>query len=107
MPIKHGNYSLLLSLCAILSLSGCANTGKTDSTGTLKPTLSQNNTQTLNDEAGDKAFITCPEPRPQICTREYNPVCARLQDGSVKTYATGCTACSDPAVRGYRPGACR
>jgi hypothetical protein len=48
----------------------------------------------------------CPEPRPQICTREYRPVCAQMQDGTFKTYSTGCTSCSDPKVIGYRDGAC-
>jgi len=57
-------------------------------------------------EPGAMDLIICTEPRPQICTREYDPVCATLQDGNVKTYATGCTSCSDDAVKGYRPGEC-
>ena len=48
----------------------------------------------------------CPEPRPQICTREYRPVCAQMRDGSFRTYPTGCTSCADPDVVGYRGGAC-
>jgi len=55
---------------------------------------------------GEQERVTCPEVRPQICTHEYRPVCAQLQDGSLKTYSNGCTACSDPAVTGYREGAC-
>ena len=55
---------------------------------------------------GEQGMVTCPETRPQICTHEYRPVCAQLQDGSLKTYSNGCTACSDPAVAGYRAGAC-
>ncbi len=58
-------------------------------------------------EDENKNKITCKEPRPQICTREYNPVCATLQDGSEKTYATGCTACAEKIVSTYRPGACQ
>ena len=54
----------------------------------------------------EKAFTTCPEPRPQMCTREYRPVCAKLEDGSMKTYSNGCTACTDPKVVGYVPDAC-
>ncbi len=50
--------------------------------------------------------IACQNPRPQICTREYNPVCATYNDGSKKTAATGCTACSDSEVTGYIAGAC-
>lgn len=54
----------------------------------------------------DQPPITeCTEPRPQICTMEYDPVCGKL-NGTTKTYASGCTACSDPRVSGYTPGAC-
>ncbi len=51
-------------------------------------------------------LTVCEDPRPQICTREYNPVCANYRDGSKKTGSTGCTACSDPEVIGYTMGAC-
>lgn len=50
-------------------------------------------------------FTHCEEPRPQICTREYRPVCATKGTQEI-TYATGCTACSDMSVIKYRPGAC-
>lgn len=48
----------------------------------------------------------CTDPRPQICTREYSPVCATLTDGSRKTYANGCTACADTAVIGWIMSPC-
>lgn len=51
-------------------------------------------------------LIMCEEPRPQLCTREYNPVCAALKNGSTRTAATGCTACADSEVTGYIMGAC-
>jgi alkaline phosphatase D len=54
----------------------------------------------------EKQLIACPDPRPQVCTREYRPVCAQLQDGSLKTYSNGCSACTDPEVTGYHDGAC-
>ncbi|NOQ88452.1 MAG: hypothetical protein GQ550_05955 [Gammaproteobacteria bacterium] len=57
-------------------------------------------------EPGELDLIICEEPRPQICTREYDPVCATLQDGSAITGSTGCTSCSDPEVVGYKKGAC-
>ena len=47
-----------------------------------------------------------PGPEPQYCTREYNPVCARGNDGERRTFANGCLA--DQA--GYdiiRRGECR
>jgi hypothetical protein len=61
---------------------------------------------TADDSVSTKEFTQCTEPRPQMCTREYRPVCATLNDGTQKTYANGCTACSDPKVKGHFPGPC-
>jgi hypothetical protein len=58
------------------------------------------------NEPGALDLIICEEPRPQICTREYNPVCGSLKDGSTRTGSTGCTSCSDPEVVSYKMGAC-
>jgi len=59
---------------------------------------------------GEPAMVTpaqaCAEPRPQVCTMDYRPVCASLTDGSVKTYSNGCTACGDAAVSSWIEGAC-
>lgn len=61
-------------------------------------------------EKGTRSSVSeqtvCEDPRPQICTSEYNPVCASYKDGSKKTASTGCTACSEPEVTGYTMGAC-
>ena len=48
----------------------------------------------------------CEEPRPQVCTADYRPVCASLADGSRKTYSNGCSACGDAAVASWSEGAC-
>ncbi len=87
MPYWFGIYTTILLLALVTG--GCAS----------------------SDEASDDSAVTgivtaCTDPRPQICTHEYRPVCAALADGSTKTYATGCTACSDMAVNAYNPGAC-
>ena len=37
----------------------------------------------------------CEDPRPQVCTMDYRPVCGTLKDGSSKTYSNGCGACAD------------
>lgn len=50
--------------------------------------------------------VRCASPRPQVCTMEYDPVCARLQGGGVSVYSSPCNACADDAVTGYLPGAC-
>ena len=53
------------------------------------------------------ALVTqCAEPRPQVCTMEYDPVCAELLAGGRKTYSSPCNACADDAVKGYLRGAC-
>ena len=57
--------------------------------------------------AGEEPVLkSCPEPRPQVCTMDYTPVCARHTDGSFKTYSNGCTACTNPSVEGYFAGPC-
>lgn len=50
--------------------------------------------------------IKCSDPRPQICTMDYTPVCGIHSDGSSKTYSNGCSACSNKEVIGYNKGAC-
>ena len=60
----------------------------------------------INNEPGALDIILCEQPRPQICTREYDPVCATLEGGEVKTYATGCTSCADTKVTSYITGKC-
>ena len=82
-------YILLLAVLSQLSIS-CASYGEKNDI----------------NEPGALDVILCEEPRPQICTREYNPVCATLNDGSIKTGSTGCAACSDAQVKGYVMGAC-
>ena len=79
---------LLALLFMLFIVSGCAS-----------------NTEKANSQPDTKAFTACTDPRPQICTMQYDPVCAKLETSS-KTYATDCTACSDHAVSGYYPGAC-
>jgi hypothetical protein len=64
-----------------------------------------------------EAQIACASPRPEMCTKEYMPVCASEDTGircvttpcpsvESKTYGNACDACSNPKVTGYRPGSC-
>ncbi|RLQ22341.1 hypothetical protein DWB85_08675 [Seongchinamella sediminis] len=48
----------------------------------------------------------CTDPRPQVCTMEYAPVCAALVAGGSKQYSSACNACADDAVSGYLSGEC-
>ena len=60
-------------------------------------TLEKDNTESLT---------FCLEPRPQVCTMDYRPVCAELKEGGSKTYSNGCGSCTDTNVVAYRQGAC-
>ena len=57
----------------------------------------------------DNGIIICTEPRPEVCTMDYTPVCGLRNIAGKeewKTYSNACSACSDPAVTGYRKDAC-
>jgi hypothetical protein len=68
-------------------------------------------------DEGAAGWVACEPPRPEMCTREWRPVCARRDTGvrcvttpcpswETKTYGNSCSACADPAVHGWRPGEC-
>ena len=76
-----------LLIASILSVSACSSTHQANS----------------NNMKSNK----CPEVRPEMCTMEYDPVCGRLSDGSLKTYSNACNACSDQQVSSYDPGECK
>ena len=48
----------------------------------------------------------CSEPRPQVCTMEYAPVCASVAAGGRKSYSSGCNACADDSVSSFEQGPC-
>ena len=62
--------------------------------------------ETKNIKTSESKITVCKEPRPQICTLIYLPVCAATKNAKEKTYASGCTACSDKNVVSYHEGAC-
>ena len=62
-------------------------------------------------------YVACKSPRPEVCTREYRPVCAQRDTGircvtapcpssEWVTLGNACSACSELKVLGYRAGAC-
>lgn len=51
-------------------------------------------------------YTQCAAERPQVCTMEYNPVCATVRSGGQKTYSSPCNACADDQVSQYLNGAC-
>jgi hypothetical protein len=50
--------------------------------------------------------VACTAPRPQMCTRDYRPVCGMRRDGTRQTYGNGCSACADANVASHIPGPC-
>ncbi|MFV0477923.1 MAG: hypothetical protein ACK5ME_08820 [Parahaliea sp.] len=48
----------------------------------------------------------CDEPRPQVCTMEYNPVCGVISDGQRQSYSSPCNACAHDEVTSFEPGRC-
>ena len=60
----------------------------------------------LNPPSAGSPQTVCTEPRPQVCTMDYTPVCAELQNSELKTYANACGACADASVVSHRAGAC-
>ena len=86
----------------------------------------QSHKQTDTDAALTTPVVTSPEtstqtqctsPRPQMCTRDYRPVCATRDTGvrcvttpcpstEMVTKSNACTACADEKVFGYTEGAC-
>lgn len=48
----------------------------------------------------------CEEPRGQVCTLDYTPVCGTDNQGKFKTYSNACTACSNAVVVMHYEGEC-
>ena len=52
------------------------------------------------------SLTECVDPRPEICTMDYRPVCGQTSDGAKKLFSNGCGACADASIASYRPGLC-
>ena len=61
-----------------------------------------------HDSHENKQVITyCSDPRPQICTMDYTPVCGLVDKKEVKTYGNACGACGDVKVTAHVPKECQ
>jgi hypothetical protein len=74
--------------------------------------------QPVEIEVAAQTVTKCTNPRPEMCTMDYRPVCATKDTGvrcvtepcdstEMVTYSNGCSACSDPAVLSYVPDECK
>ena len=59
-------------------------------------------TNTSEAALGGNWTLCDEDNRPEVCTREYMPVCGDDNE----TYSNACIACSDDAVAAHRPGSC-
>lgn len=91
---------LLPTLLVLLLVGGCTPAAEEDGPAATEP----------GKPGASADYQLCRDPRPEVCTREYRPVCAdRIgEDDRVEqvTRPNACEACTDPEVRGHRPGTC-
>lgn len=59
-----------------------------------------------DDAPAPRMESVCQEPRPQVCTMIFAPVCGRHFDGHTQTHSSDCNACADDTVVSHSPGAC-
>lgn len=104
---------ILLSAC----ISACRpapgeNPDTTSNTAAATPVIEYSQ----GTESVDR-WHACDDPRPEICTHRYQPVCGLTDTGvrcittpcpstGTKTFGNACVACSDESVSAYYPGEC-
>lgn len=52
-------------------------------------------------------LVKCARPRPEVCTKEYRPVCGFEPDGNHKTFSNACSACASTDIISYCGGNCK
>ena len=87
---RFASISLLLVMLALIS--GCQSDVNSD--------------QSRPDSELEVVMEMCMDPRPQICTMEFVPVCGVRDGGEKESFPNGCGACSNQGIVGYLPGEC-
>ena len=99
---------LLLSSVVVLAVA-CQPAVKKSASHNSKPVIVKNPLP---------KYIECKKPRPEMCTQQYQPVCANRDTGmrcfkapcpatKKASYGNACSACADKKVYGYTAGACK
>jgi hypothetical protein len=88
-PLNKISQQLTAVVMSLIFLSGCST-----------PLVAK-----IQKKENSDLIVLCKNPRPQICTMIYNPVCA-YQGEKTNTYASDCSACADSTVSGYTLGEC-
>jgi len=96
LPVDGCKVAGLGVLMAIALLVGCAGSESEDALA----------------RAPDSGLRACLDPRPEVCTKQYRPVCGHrcaappCTEADRRSYGNGCDACADASVRAHRPGRC-
>lgn len=64
------------------------------------------NSSEVVDDVFSKQNQICEDPRPEMCTMDYRPVCGLDSKGNENTFSNGCSACSNKFILSYQSGAC-
>lgn len=106
----------LLALLVVALVIGCQ-VSPVDKQKQAQANIQNNNTAKKIIISSIKTVHTCKEPRSQMCTKEYRPVCAEI-DTTIRcikapcpstksvTKSNACVACADKGVYSYVAGAC-
>jgi hypothetical protein len=95
-----------LILILVLALTGCSSMSDIRTSGQTSTPSNPDISQPF-----EGALTQCPPANPanNICTAQYEPVCAKTKVGSVFSYRTAsnaCSACNIPEAVGYTKGEC-
>ena len=96
-----------LFITILLMLAACTQKTNTHNMQSDKGVLLEKTTSLKEPLSTSLIKTDCVDPRPQMCTMIYLPVCGKLKEGADKTYASQCVACSDLAVVSAVEGACK
>lgn len=83
------NSGVITSVLFVLVLASCSTAPKPAPPGALLP--------------GEQA---CTNPRPEVCTMEYRPVCGTDLNGKKMEFSNECSACLNVDVVSWEEGLC-
>ncbi|MBU0758347.1 MAG: hypothetical protein KKF44_09835 [Nanoarchaeota archaeon] len=126
IPYREGRIDYSYDDPSILSVcgNGICEPGEADECpacyNSQPPCLAPCTKGTCNDDCvenkpnGKLRAIDCTDPRPEVCTEEYSPVCGQFDSTKVQcvkfpcgaTYGNACLACADEKVVSWFDGVC-
>jgi len=100
----------ILGLSITMALTGCTGMVNVPAPDTT-PIPSPYSANTDNEASDASRFTQCPpfNPKNNMCTMQYDPVCVTVKTKSGINYHTAgnaCSACGAPEASGYVEGEC-